>query len=83
MSWRKLLVVPNISELTLAQNITNSADIEYSAEAESKLLEALTPLCLGLAISPIEIRNSLSNDDINDWIKTKISTEVLRTFFFP
>ena len=62
MSWRKLLVVPNISELTLAQNITNSADIAYSAEAESKLLEVLTSLCLGLAVSPIEIRNSLSND---------------------
>jgi hypothetical protein len=80
MSWRKLLVVPNISELTLAQNMTNSADIAYSAEAESKLLEILTSLCLGLAVSPIEIRNSLSNDDINDWINTKLSTEVLRAF---
>lgn len=75
MSWRKLLGVPNNIPI-----IRNSAYIAYSAEAESKLLEVLTSLCLGLAVSPFEVRNALSNDDVSGWSNSKISIDVLRTF---
>lgn len=89
MSWREVLGVANPDEHSYAQNPHNthkcsepviSADIADSAEGDSKLFEALATACRGLCITPVEVRDALAPEDIEDWRKGDISTESLATF---
>ena len=53
--------------------VTNSTD-------NSKLLEALAAACRGLAITPMEVRDALALEDIEDWCNGEISSDTLVAF---
>lgn len=81
MSWRETLGIAEPVEQLEVQNPHNaqktakpchSADIAYSArtnaeDSDSRLLEALADACRGLSITPIEVRDALAPEDIEDW----------------
>lgn len=94
MSWRDVLGATDSTDINLTHNAHNSqkqpdsgncADIadsalRNSAEIDSKLLEAMTIACQGLSITPGEVRQALSSEDINDWRNGDFSNELLTAF---
>lgn len=89
MSWRELMGVSTPISSTHAHyphnthndiNTGSSADIANYAEADSRLLETLSEVTSGLSISPLEVRDALSADDIEDLRKGVISTDTLSAF---
>lgn len=94
MSWRETLGVLPSTETPYTHNsqITqkptepgNCADIAVSAYRDSergisKLLEALADSCKGLDITPIEVKEALAPEDIDDWSNGLISADTLAAF---
>lgn len=94
MSWRETLGLPPSTATPYTHNTQNpqkpaasaiSADSADSASRDSdqessKLLEVLADACRGLAIKPIEVKEALSPDDIDDWREGAISTITLVVF---
>jgi len=44
------------------------------------LLETLADVCRGLDITPVEVKEALAPEDIDDWRKGAISGDTLATF---
>jgi hypothetical protein len=89
MSWREVLGVAIPRDTPYTQNThntqkcpepSNSADIAYFAEEDSKLLEALANATRGLFITPAEVRDALAPEDIEDWNRGDIGAETLAAF---
>ena len=94
MSWRKTLGIAEHPGKLHTQNPQNtqktaepshSADIADSAgtnaeDVDSRLLEVLTDACYGLPITPIEVRDAMAWEDIEDWRNAIITCETLAGF---
>lgn len=94
MSWRDILGITRWAETADTHNSQNTqkpteradcADIADSAfrkseQENSKLLEALADASRSLDITPVEVKEALSREDIDDWRKGKISAEMLVAF---
>ena len=89
MSWREVLGDANNKEHSHTQNthntqksseLDNSAYIADCAESNSKLLETLSPICSGLTVSPIDVYDALSKEDILDWVNGDVSYDNLVAF---
>ncbi|MCP5408340.1 MAG: hypothetical protein H6963_03460 [Chromatiaceae bacterium] len=94
MSWRETLGVTPSTETLYAHNPQNTqkpiesgncADIADSAyrnpeEERSKFLETLADACRGLDITPVEVKEALAPEDIEDWHDGAISAETLASF---
>lgn len=55
-------------------------DIGDSGERDSQLREALASACVGVAITPTEVRDSLAADDVADWAAGRLAGETLAAF---
>lgn len=64
------------------RNFANSACSTKSGadERDSELLELLSGACEGLRITPLEVRQALAQEDIEDWASGKIATEAFTSF---
>lgn len=94
MSWRETLGMTPSAETPYAHNSQNTqkptetgncadiADSGYrdSEQESSKLLEALADVCKGLDITPAEVKEALSPENIDDWRKGAISADTLAAF---
>jgi hypothetical protein len=87
MSWREVLGIANSDPYPqYPHNSQNPPQTDISAdiaEEDSSFLEVIAAVCRGLPITPMEVRDALSPDDIDDWRKGDISTETLATFSIP
>jgi len=92
MSWRDILGIDSSTNTQNPQNAQNaqnaqkecmtvnnaySADIAYK---ESKLIDALTAICHNLPITPMEVYNELSQEDVEGWHVGKVNTGELKAF---
>lgn len=94
MSWRETLGVTPSTVNPYTHNTHNTqkppepgncADIADSAyrdsdEESSKLLETLADACWGLSITPVEVRDALAPEDIEDWRNGDITGDTLAAF---
>lgn len=94
MSWRDMLGITHLTQHPYTHNSHNTqnpagpdicADIADSAyrdseEEGSKLLEALADACLELVITPVEVKEALAPEDIEDWRTGAISSDTLAAF---
>ena len=89
MSWREVLKVTDTVADTITQNphnaqktfhTDNSADIADIAQADSKLVEVLATACRDVSITPMEVRDALSPEDLEDWHQGDISLKNLSAF---
>jgi hypothetical protein len=89
MSWRETLGINHLTENPYTHNPHNTqktpkpgnfADSADSAEDDSKLLEALSSACRSLPITPVEVRDALAPEDIEDWRKGDITDDHLAAF---
>jgi hypothetical protein len=94
MNWREALGVTNTTDTPSTHNThntqkalrpTNCADIaeivhSKSEEVDSMLLEVLADACQGLTITPVEVREALAPQDIEEWCKGNLSNANLATY---
>lgn len=94
MSWRDILGIKPSTQTSYAHNSHNSqkpsngsncADIADSAHRDSKdkchkLLEVLADACQGLDITPFEVKEAMSSEDLKDWREGAISVDFLSAF---
>lgn len=94
MSWRETLGVTPLTETPYthyshntpkpveSRNCANNADSAYrdSTEENSKLMENLADACQGLDITPAEVKDALSPEDIEEWRNGAISADTLTAF---
>ena len=88
MSWRTLLA-GSVEELGIIikdplhakiDHISDIADSAYSAEGDSKFLEALSHITAQLPITPLEIKESLDPEEIQQWHQGVLSNKELDAF---
>lgn len=94
MSWRETLGVAEAAGEPHAHNPQNaqkaaepgycadSADCAsgHSGETDSRLLEALADACRDLPITPVEVREALAPEDIEDWRHGEIGGDTFSAF---
>ena len=94
MSWRETLGVHYFAERAYAHNphntqkaaepdySANTADsaLRHSCETDCGLLEALTDACRESPITPVEVREALALEDIEDWRHGEIDGDTLSAF---
>lgn len=74
------LVNPRSSEKSDGSTPRNSAYIADSAEEKSRLFEDLSTACSGLSITPTEVHDALSQEDMDEWRTGDISLDTLAAF---
>jgi hypothetical protein len=94
MSWRETLGIIPAAQKSRAHNshkaqkpvgAANCADIANSVyrnskEDDSKLLEILADACHGFDITPAEVKEALTAEDIDDWGAGVLSNDTLAAF---
>lgn len=89
MSWREIIEAPAGQESRSPQKAqysqnapesTTSADIadiarEATAEAHSRLVEAIGPCCSSLGLSPCELGQAVATEDVVAWRNNQVDLE--------
>ena len=94
MSWREMLGVANDANTAITHNPQNTqkprgkrgyAEIAYSAlepseSADSRRLEALSHACAGLDLTPGELREALTPEELDGYLRGEVSECAIADF---